>query len=62
MTDGEELHPWADLPGPWKSIFPLFDVGVPMPADTAIPGSYRAPVRAPDAAEVQPATPGNTPR
>lgn len=45
MTDVEPLDPWADLPGLGKSIFPLFDVGVPMPADTAVPGSFRAPVR-----------------
>jgi hypothetical protein len=26
-----------------KSIFPTFDVNVPMPRDTAIPGSYNQP-------------------
>ena len=27
-----------------KSIFPIFHVNVPMPRDTAVPGSYRKPV------------------
>ena len=26
-----------------KSIFPTFDVNVPMPRDTAVPGSYNKP-------------------
>lgn len=29
--------------GMGKSIFPFFDVNVPMPKDTAVPGSYRKP-------------------
>lgn len=57
MADKEDLHPWADLPGPWTSIFPLFDLGVPMPADTAVPGSYRAPVRPSDTDGAEPAKP-----
>jgi hypothetical protein len=28
-----------------KSIFPVFDVNVPMPEDTAVPGSYNKPVQ-----------------
>lgn len=48
MTDVEPLDPWADLPGSYRSIFPLFDVGVPMPPDTAVPGSYRPPGRQPE--------------
>lgn len=28
-----------------KSIFPTFDVNVPMPGDTAVPGSYNQPVQ-----------------
>ena len=28
-----------------KSIFPTFNVNVPMPKDTAVPGSYRKPVQ-----------------
>ncbi len=28
-----------------KSIFPFFDVNVPMPKDTAVPGSYRKPAQ-----------------
>lgn len=30
--------PDDELPG--KSIFPIFDINVPMPKDTAMPGSY----------------------
>ncbi len=30
-----------------KSIFPVFDIGVPMPADTAVPGSYEGGAPAP---------------
>lgn len=26
-----------------KSIFPTFDINVPMPRDTAVPGSYKKP-------------------
>ena len=29
--------------GMGKSIFPTFDVNVPMPRDTAVPGSYDQP-------------------
>jgi hypothetical protein len=28
-----------------KSIFPTFDVNVPMPKDTAVPGSYNKPAQ-----------------
>jgi hypothetical protein len=28
-----------------KSIFPTFDVNVPMPGDTAVPGSYNKPAQ-----------------
>jgi|HubBroStandDraft_1064217.scaffolds.fasta_scaffold98725_3 hypothetical protein len=28
-----------------KSIFPTFDVNVPMPRDTAVPGSYNKPAQ-----------------
>lgn len=31
--------------GVGKSIFPMFDVNVPMPSDTAVPGSYNKPAR-----------------
>ena len=40
-----------------KSIFPTFNVNVPMPGDTAVPGSYNKPTQQPssDAADVKPA-------
>ena len=31
--------------GVGKSIFPTFDVNVPMPRDTAVPGSYNQPAQ-----------------
>jgi hypothetical protein len=31
--------------GMGKSIFPTFDVNVPMPRDTAVPGSYKKPAQ-----------------
>ncbi len=41
--------------GMGKSIFPIFDVNVPMPKDTAIPGSYRKPAHPPaDAQKSEP--------
>ena len=30
-----------------KSIFPTFNVNVPMPVDTAVPGSYHKPAQPP---------------
>jgi len=40
-----------------KSIFPTFDVNVPMPKDTAVPGSYNKPAQqsSTDAAASKPA-------
>jgi hypothetical protein len=39
-----------------KSIFPTFDINVPMPADTAIPGSFNPPSPSTD----NPAAPAST--
>ena len=40
-----------------KSIFPTFNVNVPMPSDTAVPGSYHKPAQqsSSDAAASKPA-------
>ena len=41
MTDNDMLHKIDGFtPDMTKSIFPAFAVNVPMPRDTAVPGSY----------------------
>ena len=41
MSDNDSLHPVEGFtPEMAKSIFPAFAVNVPMPRDTAVPGSY----------------------
>ncbi len=45
MTDRETSEKPARLPGFGKSIFPTFDINIPMPADTAVPGSYNKPAQ-----------------
>jgi hypothetical protein len=46
MTDHDTTRKPDRLPGGsglGKSIFPTFDINVPMPRDTAVPGSYNKP-------------------
>ena len=38
--------------GPRRSIFPTFAVNVPMPRDTAVPGSYNKPAQQSSSAPV----------
>jgi len=48
MTDRDTSHKPASLPAGGefaKSIFPTFNIHVPMPADTAVPGSYNKPTQ-----------------
>jgi hypothetical protein len=48
MTDPDTSRNQPPLPGSGefaKSIFPTFNVRVPMPADTAVPGSYNKPTQ-----------------
>jgi len=49
MTERDKVHKPAPLPAGdeffFKSIFPTFNVNVPMPADTAVPGSYNKPAQ-----------------
>ncbi len=40
--------------GMGKSIFPTFDVNVPMPRDTAVPGSYNKPAQQSSSGAVAP--------
>jgi len=43
MSDKPDRFPSGNDLG--KSIFPTFDVNVPMPKDTAVPGSYNKPAQ-----------------
>lgn len=48
MTNRDTSHKPDRLPpgsGMGKSIFPTFKVNVPMPSDTAVPGSYNKPAQ-----------------
>lgn len=41
MSDDDTLSPFDGFPPALtRSIFPVFAVNVPMPQDTAVPGSY----------------------
>ncbi len=40
MSEADTFTRADDQPELLKSIFPVFPVNVPMPADTAVPGSY----------------------
>ena len=57
MTDHDTSPKPDRLPasgGLGKSIFPTFDVNVPMPRDTAVPGSYNKPARQSSSGAVAP--------
>jgi hypothetical protein len=56
MTDRDTSVTPPRLPEFSKSIFPTFNVNVPMPADTAIPGSYNKPAQ-----QSSPASPAASP-
>ncbi len=43
MSAAAHTHIEGSLPDLIKSIFPAFAVNVPMPRDTAVPGSYTQP-------------------
>jgi hypothetical protein len=48
MTNRDTSRKPDHLPagsGMGKSIFPTFNVNVPMPSDTAVPGSYNKPAQ-----------------
>jgi hypothetical protein len=48
MTELDAPRKSGRLPadnGMGRSIFPTFDVNVPMPSDTAVPGSYNKPAQ-----------------
>jgi hypothetical protein len=48
MADSNTPHNPNHLPaknGMGKSIFPTFHINVPMPKDTAVPGSYNKPAQ-----------------
>jgi hypothetical protein len=48
MTNSSTPRKTSHFPGGigiGKSIFPIFNINVPMPKDTAVPGSYNKPVQ-----------------